>query len=160
MDAAIAEGINFFDTANVYGRHLGVGSTERIIGDWFAKGGGRREKVVLATKVYGQMAEWPNESRLSKLAIRRACEGSLRRLQTDYLDLYQMHHIDRNVWWNEIWEAMDQLKSEGKILYVGSSNFAGWHSLERTRSRASGTRSGSPRSSPSTTSPSARSSSR
>jgi aryl-alcohol dehydrogenase-like predicted oxidoreductase len=127
MDAAIAEGINFFDTANVYGRHLGVGSTERIIGDWFAKGGGRREKVVLATKVYGQMAEWPNESRLSKLAIRRACEGSLKRLQTDYIDLYQMHHIDRNAWWNEIWEAMDQLKSEGKILYVGSSNFAGWH---------------------------------
>ncbi|HET6790292.1 MAG TPA: aldo/keto reductase [Actinomycetota bacterium] len=127
MDAAIAEGINFFDTANVYGRHLGVGSTERIIGDWFAKGGGRREKVVLATKVYGQMADWPNESRLSKLAIRRACEGSLRRLQTDYLDIYQMHHIDRNAWWNEIWEAMDQLKSEGKILYVGSSNFAGWH---------------------------------
>jgi aryl-alcohol dehydrogenase-like predicted oxidoreductase len=127
MDAAIAEGINFFDTANVYGRHLGVGSTERILGDWFAKGGGRREKVVLATKVYGQMAEWPNESRLSKLAIRRACEGSLRRLQTDYIDVYQMHHIDRNAWWNEIWEAMDQLKSEGKILYVGSSNFAGWH---------------------------------
>jgi aryl-alcohol dehydrogenase-like predicted oxidoreductase len=127
MDAAIAEGINFFDTANTYGRHLGVGTTERIIGDWFAKGGGRREKVVLATKVYGQMAEWPNESRLSKLAIRRACEGSLKRLQTDYIDLYQMHHIDRNAWWNEIWEAMDQLKSEGKILYVGSSNFAGWH---------------------------------
>jgi aryl-alcohol dehydrogenase-like predicted oxidoreductase len=127
MDAAIADGINFFDTANVYGRHLGAGATERIIGDWFAKGGGRREKVVLATKVYGQMAEWPNESRLSKLGIRRACEGSLRRLQTDYIDLYQMHHIDRNAWWNEIWEAMDQLKSEGKILYVGSSNFAGWH---------------------------------
>jgi aryl-alcohol dehydrogenase-like predicted oxidoreductase len=127
MDAAIADGINFFDTANVYGRHLGAGATERIIGDWFAKGGGRREKVVLATKVYGQMAEWPNESRLSKLGIRRACEGSLRRLQTDYIDLYQMHHIDRGAWWNEIWEAMDQLKSEGKILYVGSSNFAGWH---------------------------------
>ena len=127
MEAAIAEGINFFDTANVYGRHLGVGASERIIGDWFGKGGGRREKVVLATKVYGQMAEWPNESRLSKLAIRRACEGSLRRLQTDYIDLYQMHHIDRDAWWNEIWEAMDQLKTEGKVLYVGSSNFAGWH---------------------------------
>ena len=127
MDAAIAEGINFFDTANTYGRHLGVGTTEQIIGDWFAKGGGRREKVVLATKVYGQMAEWPNDSRLSKLGIRRACEGSLKRLQTDYIDVYQMHHIDRNAWWNEIWEAMDQLKSEGKILYVGSSNFAGWH---------------------------------
>jgi aryl-alcohol dehydrogenase-like predicted oxidoreductase len=127
MDAAIAEGINFFDTANTYGRHLGIGTTERIIGDWFAKGGGRRDKVVLATKVYGQTSEWPNDSRLSKLGIRRACEASLERLQTDHIDLYQMHHIDREAWWNEIWEAMDQLKSEGKILYVGSSNFAGWH---------------------------------
>ena len=126
MDAAIAEGINFFDTANVYGRHLGVGSTERIIGDWFAKGGGRREKVVLATKVYGQMADWPNESRLSKLAIRRACEGSLRRLQTDYLDIYQMHHIDRNAWWNEIGRRWISSRAR-KMLYVGSSNFAGWH---------------------------------
>jgi aryl-alcohol dehydrogenase-like predicted oxidoreductase len=127
MEAAIADGINFFDTANVYGRHLGVGTTERIIGEWFAKGGGRREKVVLATKVYGQTGDWPNRSRLSKLAIRQACEDSLRRLQTDHIDLYQMHHIDRNAWWDEVWEAMDQLKADGKILYVGSSNFAGWH---------------------------------
>ena len=127
MEAAIADGINFFDTANVYGRYLGVGTAERIIGDWFAKGGGRREKVVLASKVYGKTGDWPNESRLSKLAIRRACEDSLRRLQTDYIDLYQMHHIDRNAWWDEIWEAMELLKTEGKILYVGSSNFAGWH---------------------------------
>jgi aryl-alcohol dehydrogenase-like predicted oxidoreductase len=127
MDTALANGINLFDTANVYGRHLGVGTTESIIGDWFAKGGGRREKIVLATKVYGQMGEWPNESRLSKLAIIQQCEASLRRLQTDRVDLYQMHHVDRGSWWDEIWEAMDQLKSSGKILYVGSSNFAGWH---------------------------------
>ena len=127
MDAAIAHGINFFDTANVYGRHLGVGTTEGIIGRWFSKGSGRRDKVVLGTKVYGQMGDWPNESRLSKLAIRRACEASLTRLGTDRIDLYQMHHIDRNSWWDEIWEAMEQLKVEGKILYVGSSNFAGWH---------------------------------
>ena len=127
MDSAVAHGINFFDTANVYGRHLGVGATEEIIGRWFAKGGGRRDKVVLATKVFGKMGDWPNESRLSKLAIRKACEASLRRLQTDYIDMYQMHHIDRDAWWDEIWEAMDQLKHEGKILYVGSSNFAGWH---------------------------------
>jgi aryl-alcohol dehydrogenase-like predicted oxidoreductase len=127
MDSAIAEGINFFDTANVYGRHLGVGTTERIIGDWFAKGNGRRDKVVLATKVYGTMGDWPNESRLSKLSIMRQCEASLQRLQTDRIDLYQMHHIDRNAWWDEIWEAMDILKLQGKILYVGSSNFAGWH---------------------------------
>jgi aryl-alcohol dehydrogenase-like predicted oxidoreductase len=127
MDTALANGINFFDTANVYGRHLGVGTTETIIGDWFAKGGGRREKIVLATKVYGQMGDWPNESRLSKLAIIQQCDASLRRLQTDHIDLYQMHHIDRGAWWDEIWEAMDQLKHSGKILYVGSSNFAGWH---------------------------------
>ncbi len=127
MDAAVANGINFFDTANVYGRHLGVGATERIIGRWFAKGSGRRDKVVLATKVYGKMGDWPNESRLSKLGIVRQCEASLQRLQTDRIDLYQMHHIDREAWWDEIWEAMDQLKRDGKILYVGSSNFAGWH---------------------------------
>ncbi|MDP9331090.1 MAG: aldo/keto reductase [Actinomycetota bacterium] len=127
MDSAVSHGINFFDTANVYGRHLGVGATEEIIGRWFTKGGGRRDKVVLGTKVYGGMGDWPNESRLSKLAIRKACEASLRRLQTDYIDLYQMHHIDREAWWDEIWEAMEQLKVEGKILYVGSSNFAGWH---------------------------------
>jgi len=127
MDSALAHGINFFDTANVYGRHLGVGATEEIIGRWFAKGGGRRDKVVLATKVFGKMGDWPNESRLSKLAIRKACEASLRRLQTEYIDMYQMHHIDRDAWWDEIWEIMDELKHEGKILYVGSSNFAGWH---------------------------------
>jgi aryl-alcohol dehydrogenase-like predicted oxidoreductase len=127
MDSAIAHGINFFDTANVYGRHLGVGATEEIIGRWFAKGSGRRDKVVLATKVFGQMGDWPNEGRLSKLAIRKACEASLRRLQTDYIDLYQMQHIDREAWWDEIWEAFEQLMHEGKILYVGSSNFAGWH---------------------------------
>ena len=127
MDSALAHGINFFDTANVYGRHLGVGATEDIIGRWFAKGSGRRDKVVLATKVYGTMGDWPNEARLSKLAIRKACEASLKRLRTDHIDLYQMHHIDREAWWDEIWEAFEQLKREGKILYVGSSNFAGWH---------------------------------
>jgi aryl-alcohol dehydrogenase-like predicted oxidoreductase len=127
MDTAVAYGINFFDTANVFGRHLGVGATERIIGDWFAKGEGRRDSVVLATKVYGAMGEQPNEGRLSKLAIIRQCEASLARLQTDRIDLYQMHHVDREAWWDEIWEAMDQLKRDGKIVYVGSSNFAGWH---------------------------------
>ena len=127
MDAALAYGINFFDTANVYGRHLGVGTTEEIIGRWFDRGSGRREKVVLGTKVYGTMGDWPNESRLSKLSIIEQCEGSLRRLRTDHIDLYQMHHIDRRAWWDEIWEAMEILKQQGKVLYVGSSNFAGWH---------------------------------
>jgi len=127
MDSALEAGINFFDTANVYGRSKGRGATEEIVGRWFAQGGGRREKTVLATKLYGDMGEWPNEGRLSALNIRRACEASLRRLQTDYIDLYQMHHIDRGSPWDEIWEAMEVLRTQGKIIYVGSSNFAGWH---------------------------------
>lgn len=127
MDQALELGLNFFDTANVYGGQLGEGVTEQIVGRWLAQGGGRREKVVLATKVYGKMGEWPNHSRLSALHIRRACEESLRRLQTDHLDLYQMHHIDRQTPWEEVWQAMEQLVREGKVVYVGSSNFAGWH---------------------------------
>ena len=127
MDSALEAGVNFFDSANVYGRSKGRGATEEIVGRWIAQGGGRREKVVMATKLYGDMGDWPNEGRLSALNIRRACDASLRRLQTDYIDLYQMHHIDRGTGWDEIWEAMEVLRAQGKILYVGSSNFAGWH---------------------------------
>lgn len=127
MDQALELGINFFDTADVYGWKKGEGITEQIIGRWFAQGGGRREKTVLATKVYGDMGDWPNESRLSALHIRRACEASLKRLQTDYIDLYQMHHVYRDSPWEEIWQAMAILVQQGKVLYVGSSNFAGWH---------------------------------
>jgi aryl-alcohol dehydrogenase-like predicted oxidoreductase len=126
MDNALELGVNFFDTANVYGWKLGEGVTEQIVGRWFAQGGGRREKTVLATKVYGRMGEWPNQSRLSALHIRQACEESLKRLQTDHIDLYQMHHIDRLTPWEEIWQAMEVLVQQGKVLYVGSSNFAGW----------------------------------
>jgi len=127
MDRALELGINFFDTANVYGWKKGEGVTEQILGRWFAQGGGRREKVVLATKVYGDMGDWPNDSRLSARHIRAACEGSLRRLKTDHIDLYQMHHVDREAPWEEIWQAMELLVQQGKIIYVGSSNFAGWH---------------------------------
>src|SRR6476661_7661155 len=127
MDAALEKGINFFDTANVYGWKKGEGWTEQILGRWFAQGGGRREKVVLATKVYGTMGDWPNQSRLSALHIVRACEDSLRRMQTDVIDLYQMHHVDRASPWEEIWQAMETLVRQGKVIYVGSSNFAGWH---------------------------------
>jgi aryl-alcohol dehydrogenase-like predicted oxidoreductase len=127
MDKALDLGINFFDTANVYGWKKGEGVTEQIVGRWWAQGGGRREKVVIATKVYGVMGDWPNESRLSALHIRRACEDSLRRMQTDYIDLYQMHHIDRSAPWEEVWQAMETLVQQGKVIYVGSSNFAGWH---------------------------------
>ena len=127
MDRALEHGINFFDSANVYGWKKGEGWTEQIVGRWFAQGGGRREKTVFATKVYGQMGDWPNESRLSALHIVRACEASLKRLQTDRVDVYQMHHIDRDTPWDEIWQAMETLVAQGKVLYVGSSNFAGWH---------------------------------
>jgi len=127
MDKALDLGLNFFDTANVYGWKKGEGVTEQIIGRWFAQGGGRRDKTVIATKVYGGMGDWPNESKLSALHIRRACEASLRRMQTDHIDLYQMHHVDRQTPWEEIWQAMETLVQQGKVLYVGSSNFAGWH---------------------------------
>jgi aryl-alcohol dehydrogenase-like predicted oxidoreductase len=127
MDRALEHGINFFDTANVYGQKLGEGVTENIIGRWFAQGGGRREKVVIATKLFGGMSEWPNDNLLSARNIRLACDASLKRLQTDYIDIYQMHHVDRRTPWDEIWEGMETLRAQGKILYVGSSNFAGWH---------------------------------
>jgi aryl-alcohol dehydrogenase-like predicted oxidoreductase len=130
MDRALEAGINFFDTANVYGgggKRRNEGRTEQILGRWFAKDEARRGKVVLATKVSGRVTDWPNFSKLSALHIRQACENSLRRLQTDHIDLYQMHHVDRSTPWEEIWQAMDRLVQDGKVLYVGSSNFAGWH---------------------------------
>ncbi len=131
MDEAIEAGINFFDTADVYGgpqspdMAKGFGTSEEIIGRWLAQGG-RRDRVVLATKVYQPMGTGPNDKYLSAYHIRRACEASLKRLNTDHIDLYQMHHIDRATPWEEIWQAMEQLIREGKITYVGSSNFAGW----------------------------------
>jgi aryl-alcohol dehydrogenase-like predicted oxidoreductase len=127
MDQALELGINFFDTANVYGWKTGEGVTEQIVGRWLAQGGGRRDRIVLATKVYGRMGKGPNDTRLSALHIRRACDESLRRLQTDHIDLYQMHHVDRDTPWDEIWQAFEVLVTQGKVLYAGSSNFAGWH---------------------------------
>lgn len=130
MDAALDAGVNFFDTANVYGFGANKGRTEKIIGSWFAKGGDRREKTVLATKVFAHMTEgtpWPNEDLLSAVNIRRSVDASLKRLRTDHIDLYQFHHVDRNTPWDEIWQAMDVLVQQGKVLYVGSSNHAGWH---------------------------------
>ena len=123
LNRALQTGINFFDTSNSYNEGL----TETIVGNWLSQDKSRRNQIVLATKVYSQMGEGPNESRLSAYHIRRACEDSLRRLQTDHIDLYQMHHVDRRTPWDEIWQAMEQLVREGKISYVGSSNFAAWH---------------------------------
>ena len=143
MDKALELGINFFDTADVYGWKRGEGVTEQIIGRWFAKGGGRREKVVLATKVFGDMDPTTspdvNLARgLSARKIVRCCEASLKRMQTDWIDLFQMHHIDRSCPWEEVWQAMETLVAQGKVVYVGSSNFAGWHiarASETARSR-------------------------
>jgi aryl-alcohol dehydrogenase-like predicted oxidoreductase len=133
MDRALELGINFFDTADVYGWGGERGDTEAIIGRWFAQRGGRRDAVVLATKVFGAVQQKealpePNTFTrgLSAYKIRKHCEASLRRLQTDHIDLYQMHHVDRNCPWDEIWQAFAQLGNQGKVAYVGSSNFAGW----------------------------------
>ncbi|MEK4248037.1 aldo/keto reductase [Paenibacillus sp. FSL W7-1287] len=130
MDAAVDAGINFFDTANVYGWGENAGRTEEIIGRWFAQGGGRREKVVLATKFFGKMHDehdGPNDDGgLSAYKLRRHLEGSLKRLQTDHIELYQMHHVDRNVSWDELWEGFRVAINQGKIGYVGSSNLAGF----------------------------------
>ncbi|MCB0115434.1 MAG: aldo/keto reductase [Caldilineaceae bacterium] len=133
MDRALELGINFFDTADVYGWAVENGHTEDIIGRWFAQGGGRRDATVLATKVFNpvkrkaNLPEVNSDNRsLSAYKIRKHCEGSLKRLQTDWIDLYQMHHIDRECPWDETWQAFDSLIGQGKVVYVGSSNFAGW----------------------------------
>jgi aryl-alcohol dehydrogenase-like predicted oxidoreductase len=127
MDKALELGINFFDTANVYGGKTGEGITEQIVGRWLGQGGRRRERIVLATKVFGRMEAGPNDRGLSAYQIKRACDEGLRRRQTDHLDLFQMHHIDRDTPWEEIWQAMEQHVRQGKVLYIGSSNFAAWN---------------------------------
>lgn len=133
MDRALELGVNFFDTADVYGWTVEHGLTEEIIGRWFAQGGGRRDAVVLATKVYNPVSRKSNlpevnsdGRNLSAYKIRKHCEGSLKRLQTDWIDLYQMHHIDLDCPWDETWQAFGSLINQGKVVYVGSSNFAGW----------------------------------
>ncbi len=129
MDRAIDLGINFFDSANVYGWKLGEGITEQIVGRWLSQGG-RRDKIVLATKLYGKMGEGVNDKGLSAYHIRKACEDSLKRFKSDHIDLYQMHHVDRSAPWEEIWQAMELLVQEGKVLYIGSSNFAAMHIVQ------------------------------
>lgn len=135
MDRALDAGVNFFDTANRYGRDVRLGYTEEVVGNWLAQGD-RRDRIVLATKVYGAMGDGPNDKGLSAYHIRKACEDSLRRLQTDHIDLYQMHHVQLDTPWEEIWQAMEQLVREGKVLYVGSSNFAAWHIVRANEAAA------------------------
>jgi len=138
LNNATNAGINFIDTADQYGGHLGVGTTESLLGRWLKEDGSRRHKLVLATKVHEPMSEDVNDRGLSARHIRNACEASLRRLGIDHIDLYQMHHFDRSVPVDEIWLAMDRLIADGKITYVGSSNFPGWaiaQANERTMAR-------------------------
>jgi aryl-alcohol dehydrogenase-like predicted oxidoreductase len=122
MDRAVEAGINFFDTADIYAG----GRSEEIVGKWLVRSCHERERILLGTKVYRSDDQWPNKSGLSARHIREACEVSLRRLQTEYIDLYQMHHVDRNTPWDELWQAIDVLVTQGKVLYIGSSNFAAW----------------------------------
>ena len=124
MDRAHEHGINFFDTANVYGWQQGEGITEQIIGRWFAQGDGRREKTVIATKLYGAMSDWPNDAFLSARNIRLACEASLKRLQTDYIDLYQSHKDDPNTPFEETLSAYADLIRAGKVRAIGASNYS------------------------------------
>ncbi|GHJ48065.1 oxidoreductase [Catellatospora sp. TT07R-123] len=126
LDRALADGVNFVDTANMYGSERGDGMSERFIGNWFARTG-QRDRVVLATKVYAPMSDWPNDGGLSARHIIASCEASLRRLRTDWIDLFQLHHVQRDTPWEEIWQAMQTLVTQGKVRYAGSSNFAGWH---------------------------------
>ena len=140
LDSAHEHGINVVDTANMYGGTAGPGTTEEIIGRWFAQGGDRRERTVLATKVsnsmkgFGATDNWPNTTLLSATNIRQACDASLKRLQTDHIDIYQMHHIDRATPFDEIWEAFSVLRQQGKVTYFGSSNFAGWNLVQAQES--------------------------
>jgi NDP-hexose C3-ketoreductase / dTDP-4-oxo-2-deoxy-alpha-D-pentos-2-ene 2,3-reductase len=134
LDRALGAGVNFVDTANMYGRETGDGLSERFIGSWFAASGAR-DKIVLATKVYQPMSDWPNDGGLSARHLIASCEASLRRLRTDWIDLFQLHHIQRETPWEEIWQALETLTRQGKIRYAGSSNFAGWH-LARAQAAA------------------------
>ena len=126
LSCAMDAGINFIDTADQYGGDSGVGTTETIIGQWLAQNPARRHNAVIATKVHEPMSGDINDRGLSARHIQMACEASLRRLQVDHIDLYQMHHIDRATPIDEIWQAMERLYQQGKITYVGSSNFPGW----------------------------------
>jgi NDP-hexose C3-ketoreductase / dTDP-4-oxo-2-deoxy-alpha-D-pentos-2-ene 2,3-reductase len=126
LDAAVDAGINFIDTANQYGGRLGVGATETLLGKWLERNRGKRDRLVLATKVHEPMSEDVNDRGLSARHIQMACDASLKRLKVDHIDLYQMHHIDRRAPVEEIWQAMDRLIAQGKITYVGCSNFPGW----------------------------------
>jgi aryl-alcohol dehydrogenase-like predicted oxidoreductase len=129
MSRAIELGCNFLDTADVYSRWISGnsgGESETIIGKWLASGAVARDQLILATKVRGPMGPGPNDAGLSRAHILNAVEESLRRLQTDYIDLYQVHSPDRETPLDETLEALHSLVSSGKVRYVGCSNYPAW----------------------------------
>ncbi len=126
LDRALEAGINFVDTADVYGQD---GLSERVLGQWFL-GGGRRDRVVLATKFRFTMGDGPNRSGASRYRIVRCVEDSLRRLKTDRIDLYQIHMQDVTVPEEETVRALDDLVRAGKVLYVGCSNYAAYRLVD------------------------------
>jgi NDP-hexose C3-ketoreductase / dTDP-4-oxo-2-deoxy-alpha-D-pentos-2-ene 2,3-reductase len=126
LDHALEAGVTFVDTADMYGWRVHRGYTEETIGRWLRASRDRRNEVVLATKVGNPVGEGPNDTGLSARHIVAACEASLRRLGTDWIDLYQLHTPDPYAHWDEIWQALDVLVAQGKVRYAGTSNFAGW----------------------------------
>lgn len=131
LNAALEEGVNCIDTADIYSRwHPGNpgGVAETFIGNWMR--GKSRDRIVIATKVRGRMGIGPNDEGLSRAHIMSAAEGSLRRLRTDYIDLYQMHWYDEETPLEETWRALDDLVRQGKVRYLGVSNFAAWQVIK------------------------------
>lgn len=129
MSEAVERGCNFIDTADVYSRWAEGnpgGVAEQIIGNWLQKSNVRRQDVIIATKVRGQMSDDVNDQGLSRHHIMNAVDESLRRLQTDYIDLYQTHYFDENVPLEETMRALDDLVRSGKVRYVGCSNYPAW----------------------------------
>ena len=134
LDRAVEMGITFIDTANVYGGDAGKGRSEEIIGTWLAARPGMRDEVVLATKVYhpmGDLGPANDHTGFSAYKVRQHLADSLRRLQTDRIDLYQVHHIDEQVSAEELWGTFERVVADGDVLYAGSSNFSGWGLAKR-----------------------------
>src|SRR5512136_169791 len=125
INRALDGGINFIDTANVYN----AGESERIVGKAL-KENGKRDSIVLATKANGAMGPGPNDRNITRYHLMKACEDSLRRLQTDHIDLYQMHRPSFTIAPDETLRALDDLVRQGKVRYIGSSTFPAWKLME------------------------------
>ncbi|HLA88536.1 MAG TPA: aldo/keto reductase [Anaerolineales bacterium] len=133
LSASYEAGINFIDTADIYSKWVDGnpgGVSETFIGNWMKQNKIPRDKIVVATKVRGEMGKGPNDQGLSRFHIMNAVEASLRRLQTDYIDLYQSHWTDNDTPIEETMRAFDDLVKQGKVRYVGASNYAAWELMQ------------------------------